>query len=237
VDTVMQEAYDVLSYLPWSGNICGFDDDEPLHALAMYASRAWLSTLHENQMLDLLRRDLLLTRSNIEIGNMAFFATLQKAYDRRDTGEYDESNHFARTRSIAQALEAGQRDGFGTMVHINGDHWVAIALDFKNSLIWYGDSFGKAAVEDVTSVINWWTFHHTGREFAYRQMKVSAQKDGFSCGLLGINGLGHFYMPERYPLIDVARVDVERVRVLLRVVQRHLDQADVSPIGLNNRSC
>jgi len=85
-------------------------------------------------------------------------------------------------------------------------------------------------------VINWWTFHHTGREFAYRKMKISAQKDGFSCGLLGTNGLGHFYMPEKYPLIDVARVDMERVRVLLRVAQRHLDQADVSPIALNNCS-
>lgn len=237
VDKVMQEAYNVLSYLPWSGNVCGFDDNEPLHTLATYASRAWLSTLHENQMLDLLRHDLLLTRSNIEIGNMAFFITRRKAYDCRDTGEYDESNHFARTQSIAQALEMGQRDGFGTMVHINGDHWIAITLDFKNSLIWYGDSFDNAAVEDVTSVINWWTFHHTGREFAYRKMKMSAQTVGFSCGLLGTNGLGHFYMPEKYPLIDVARVDVERVRILLRVVQRHLNQDDVSPIALNNWSC
>ena len=95
MDKVMQEAYNILSYLLWSGNICGFDDDEPLHTLAMYASCAWLSTLHENQMLDLLWHDLLLTQSNIEIGNMAFFTTLQKAYDCRDTGEYDESNHFA----------------------------------------------------------------------------------------------------------------------------------------------
>ena len=91
----MQEGYDVLSYLPWSGNICGFDDDEPLHTLAVYASREWFSTMHENQMLNLLRCDLLLKRSNVEIGNMAFFATLQQAYDCRDTGEYDESNHFA----------------------------------------------------------------------------------------------------------------------------------------------
>ena len=116
------------------------------------------------------------------------------------------------------------------MVNINGDHWVAIALNFKQSLVWYGDSFGNPAIESVVLVINWWTFHHTGRVFAYRKMKISSQTDGFSCGLLGTNGLGHFYMPEKYPLIDVARVDVERVRVLLRVVQRHLDQANVSPV-------
>ena len=115
------------------------------------------------------------------------------------------------------------RDGLGTMVNINGDHWVAIVLDFKQSLVWYGDLFGSMPVEQVTSVINWWTFHHTGREFAYRTMRMPAHKDGFSCGLLGTNGLGHFYMPEKYVLINVVNVDTEHVWMLLRVVQRHQD--------------
>jgi hypothetical protein len=57
VDRVMQEGYDVLSYLLWSGNICGFNNDEPLHTLAVYASHEWFSTMHENQMLNLLRCD------------------------------------------------------------------------------------------------------------------------------------------------------------------------------------
>jgi hypothetical protein len=132
---------------------------------------------------------------------MAFFATLQQAYDCRDTGEYDESNHFARTRSIARALEMGERSGLGTMVNINGGHWVAIALDFKQSLVWYGDSFGNPAIKSVVLVINWWTFHHTGQVFAYQKMKISSQTDGFSCGLLGTNGLGHFYMSESTHLL------------------------------------
>jgi hypothetical protein len=122
---------------------------------------------------------------------------------------------------------AGQQDSLGTMIHINGDHWVAIVLDFKKSLVWYGDSFGRKPTVEVTSVINWWTFHHTGCKFAYHDLKASSQKDGFSCGLLGPNALGHFYWPEKYPLIDVAKVDTERVRTLLRVVRRHLDQAKV----------
>jgi hypothetical protein len=42
-----------------------------------------------------------------------------------------------------------QKDGFDTMMHINGDHWIAIMHNFKNSLIWYDNSFGNAAVEDV----------------------------------------------------------------------------------------
>lgn len=45
--------------------------------MATYASRAWLGTTHENQILDLLRRELLLKGSRIEVPGMAFFATLR----------------------------------------------------------------------------------------------------------------------------------------------------------------
>ena len=116
------------------------------------------------------------------------------------------------------------------MVNVGDDHWVAIALDFEQSLFWYGDSLGREAVEEVTSVMNWWTFHHTGRNFDCRKLKISSQRDGFSCGLLGPNALFHFYMPDKYPLVDVANVDTERVKLLIKVVQRHLDQSEVGQL-------
>jgi hypothetical protein len=227
-DAIMQEAYDMLSCLPWSGNIHGFDEMEPLYTLATYASHQWLTTTHENQILDLLRRDLLLQGSKVEIAGMAFFTTLRKAYDCCDTGQYSESRAFTWIRGIGTALVMGERDGLGTMVNTGGNHWVAIALDFQRSVIWYGDSFGHRPVEEVTQVLDWWTFHHTGDKFIYRTLKITAQKDGYSCGLLGTNALGHFYRPDTYPLIDVAKADAERVRVMLKVAQRHLDQATVS---------
>ena len=88
---------------------------------------------------------------------------------------------------------------------------MAITLDFENSAIWYGDSFGWRPVDEVTSVLDWWTFHHTCVKFVYWTLKISPQKDGYSCSLLGTNALFHFYLPEAYPLIDVARVDAEQV--------------------------
>jgi hypothetical protein len=54
MDTTMQEAYDMLSCLPWSGDVRGFDASEPLYKLATYASREWFTTTNENQILDLL---------------------------------------------------------------------------------------------------------------------------------------------------------------------------------------
>jgi hypothetical protein len=54
------EVFALLSTLPWSGNIRGFDNAEPLYCLATYVTRDWFSDVHQNQMLDILRRTLVL---------------------------------------------------------------------------------------------------------------------------------------------------------------------------------
>jgi hypothetical protein len=161
-DEVMQQAYDVLLYLPWLGNICGFDNDEPLYKLALYTSREWLTTTHQDQMLDLLQCDLLLKGSKVEIENIAFFAKLQQGYDCHDMDVYDESRAFACPRGVVLALEVGECDGLGLEINIEGDHWVSAVLDFKNSVIYYGDPLNGDPTDKVQSVLNWWTFHHTG---------------------------------------------------------------------------
>lgn len=205
----MQQAYDVLSNLPWSRDIHGFDNSEPLHKLTIYTSREWLATTHLDQMLDLLQQDLLLKGSRVEIENMTFFLKLQQAYNCCDTEVYDTSQAFAQPRSVALRLEAGEHNGLGIVMNIGGDHWVTVALDFTNSLIFFSDPFHNEPINKVTSVINWWTFHHTGRRFNWRKMKVTAQKDSFSCGLLAPNGLAHFYLPDTYQMISAAKVDTE----------------------------
>jgi hypothetical protein len=42
-------------------------------------------------------------------------------------------------------------------------------------------------------------------------MKVIAQKDSSLCGLLALNGLAHFYLPDIYWMISTAEVDTKRV--------------------------
>src|SRR6202040_1785137 len=110
IDGIMHQAYDMLSCLPWCGDVRGFDHREPLYQIATYASHAWLGTTHKNQILDLLRRDLLLKGSKVEVPGMAFFPTLREAYNGRNTGEYGESQHFSWIREIGNALVSGDRD-------------------------------------------------------------------------------------------------------------------------------
>jgi hypothetical protein len=43
----------------------------------------------------------------------------------------------------------------GMMVNIHGDHWIAVAIDFQASTVWYGDGFGYDPAKEVTSVLDW----------------------------------------------------------------------------------
>ncbi|KAH7903900.1 hypothetical protein BJ138DRAFT_1019890 [Hygrophoropsis aurantiaca] len=109
---LIQEVYDALASFPWSGNIRGFDNEEPVHHLAAYAThRSWLSDVHENQMLDMLRRDLALSPngSRIVVENLQFMKTLQMAYANRDNGTYTSSRYFSRIRGTGEALSSVRR--------------------------------------------------------------------------------------------------------------------------------
>jgi hypothetical protein len=66
----------------------------------------------------------------------------------------------------AEALVAGEHDSLETMVNIRENHWVAIAFNFEQSLIWYRDSWGQKPVDEVTSILDWWMFYN-GEACAY----------------------------------------------------------------------
>ena len=51
---LIDETYLALSTLQWSGNIEGFDNEEPVNHLGRYATHQWLSDVHKNQMLNML---------------------------------------------------------------------------------------------------------------------------------------------------------------------------------------
>jgi hypothetical protein len=224
--SLIDEAYLALSTLPWSGNIQGFSNEEPISTLARYATHEWLTDVHENQMLDLLRRDLALdlTGGMIEIANLAFMVFIERGYKARESGEYAESNYFAHARGLGEALSCGVRKSVKLMKNLGNTHWVALDLDFKDSCILYGDSFGEEPPKDLMSAVKWWTHHHTGRHFSEGKLTITGQRDSFSCGLLAHNALAHSADPEKYPLIDAAAVDDARLKVLLAVIRRHSEQ-------------
>ena len=223
--SLIDETYTALSILQWSGNIHGFDNEEPINHLAKYATHQWLTDIHENQMLDILRRELLLDQSilGIEVESLKFISYIESAYQQRHLEQYGESRYYAHARRLGEELSSGARESVLLLKNLKNEHWVALDVNFKERCIRYGDSFGEGAPPALMCAVEWWTYHHTGQEFAHGKLAIASQEDGFSCCLLAYNALAHRANPKKYPLIQAAKVDDARLEILLAVITWHAD--------------
>lgn len=227
---LIEGVYNALGSISWFGNVKGFENSEPIWNLARYATDQWLSDVHQNQMTDLLCHDLRFHQASwlIEVEHTYFFKTLKLAHESHNTGEYEMSKYFARTRKIGMALASGMRKSLGFLLHVNNNHWIAIVLDFAHSQILIGDSLKHDPNSALLDILSWWTHHHTSRTFTTALLPTTVQHDTFSCGVLAFNALAHYVLPEKYNLIDSNAVRDERLRVLLEVIKRHSDQVSCS---------
>lgn len=218
--------YNALTCTSWSGKLGGFAVAEPVVELTAYATDEWLLDVHENQMLDLLRRRLQRQpqQKKIEIENIYFYGFLMKAYEIHSLGEY-EGRYFARARETGDAMASGLSSCIGFLVNVHGNHWAAVVINFESSTIFYGDSIYKKPPTGFLAALHWWTHHHTGQHFKEESLIITHQQDSFSCGLLSFNALAHHVLPSEYPLILASQVRNGRLKVMLDVIDRHLDQA------------
>lgn len=228
--SAVETTYTMLTTLTWSGFVHGFDNLEPIESLATYATRDWLSDVHENQMLDLLR--MAVTRradgQRFEVENAAFWKFLTHAYDKRELGTYLTDRYFVRPRGLGEALARGDRDIVVMIVNLSNVHWIAVAVDFREKSILYGDSLGGKRNAQVLAVLEWWTAAHSGGEpFKCEALQITRQPDFHSCGLASWNAVAHLLLPDRYPLLDPTDLDTARLHVMHDVLQQHMDSNEV----------
>lgn len=224
--TAVEQTYEDLASLPWSGDVQGFDNPEPLHTLATYATHEWFSDVHENQMLDLLR--LQVGRRNkgcqFEVENLAFWKFLKTAYDQREGGAYFEDRYLQRPRELGEALQNGVRDVVVMIVNLLNVHWVGVAVNFRQSCILYGDSLDRPPDKPTVDILRWWTEVHTGSPFSVQSLSITRQPDGHSCGLMSWNAIAHYLLPDCYPLLNHLDLDAARLHILHEVIRRHQDE-------------
>jgi hypothetical protein len=139
---LLDEVYQALSTLEWSGCIKGCGEEDPINTLASYATHQWLTTTHENQILHLLLRDLAHNPAarKFHIEDLQFWSYIKQSYDKHQSDMYTESKYFAYARGVGESLSCSDRDALLMVTHVHGNHWVAWDLNFKESCIRYGDS-------------------------------------------------------------------------------------------------
>jgi hypothetical protein len=216
---LVDTTYQALSNLPWSGPIRGFSDQEEIIHLHKYATTGWLTTVHENQMLDLLKYDISNHGTQVIIQSTYFIQTLGQAFY-----HYRKNSSAGPLHDIGQSLASGVKACIGTIVNCRDTHWAAIVVDFSHRVIWHRDSLNWQMDPELKQVLEWWIREHTSASFAYKKLPITYQQDDYSCGLLAWNALSHFFLPIDHPLIDPSDVATARLRVLLRVCKQHQNQ-------------
>jgi hypothetical protein len=166
---------------------------------------------------------------------MQFWTYIKQSHSQRDSKVYMDSKYFAYARGVGESLSSGTRDTLLMVTNVRDSHWVAWDLNFKDSCIRYGDSFRGKAPEEMMEAAEWWTYFHTGRHFTRGSLKITHQQDGYSCGIFAPNSIAHRANPERYPLIDQADVDDERLKVMLKVITCHTSRTVSSTASVHNK--
>jgi Ulp1 family protease len=109
----------------------------------------------------------------------------------------------------------------GTVANVDGNHWVALLIDFRNHKVYYGDSMGGAINEELKVAYDWWLSMHDEKMFKWVPMDITSQQDRYSCGVLAVNALAHFLEPRQFDLMGARTVDAERINILSRVINWH----------------
>ncbi|TFK90196.1 hypothetical protein K466DRAFT_543888 [Polyporus arcularius HHB13444] len=228
---IVNKVLTLLSLLPWSATLSGFSNHEPMETLTRYLSRAWLSDVHENQLLDILRTKLMRRVAGhvVELETTYLWRSLEAAFQGNDRDRYRQHGAFSRLRGLGELLATGERHHLGLLVNRRNTHWVAIVVDFPKAEILFGDSLGHAPDPELMATMSWWLNCHTASPFSWRSLKITRQNDAHSCGVLSWNALAHYLLPDEYALAGLSPHDTDglRMQMLLEVGRRHLDT--VSP--------
>ncbi|KAJ7861923.1 hypothetical protein B0H13DRAFT_1538861, partial [Mycena leptocephala] len=242
-------ALKALEKLPWDGNVQGFRGGGFVNDFALWFTRDWLNTDHEDQMLELLASDLGISDGSTTCIQPTYFVRgLAQAYC--DPESYQTARRFGWLRKLGASFAMKDRKRLGSIANKNEDHWVALGIDCERKAIGYGDGFRTKLSASLRKHLDWWLIEHLSAEFKWTDIPVVKQSDPHSCGILAYFAMAHWFDSERFPLPKCTATSMveEHIRMFLRIVERHERKADFASdardyeftfahsLGLGNKS-
>jgi hypothetical protein len=197
---LVEETTHILGMLPWGwAKPPGLSDSEPAHNLWRFLGPHWLAGSQQNDMLELLRHkvdsDPELAKK-FRIQGIALSAKILEAH-KAGCETYKSSQSFRWIRDVADDLVRNEAALISTahLGQINNEpHWIGFVFDFSHptAVIHYGDSFGEPMPASLLAACRWWIAQHSEAQLVLKDLPISTQSDGFSCGMLVDNSLQHF---------------------------------------------
>ena len=80
-----------------------------------------------------------------------------------------------------------------------GNHFMAIMIDIKSKTLFVGDSLGFWVPQEFVRMVEWWIYLYDPsgafNGLQIEKLPCTTQSDGFSCGILAVNSLEHYFWP------------------------------------------
>ncbi|KAG6807178.1 hypothetical protein H0H92_008501 [Tricholoma furcatifolium] len=226
IRSLPQDVHDTLqslAHLPWPNHGCCNILKLSKNTLARFLSRDWLGDEQIDLLIALLRQDIQasLSSRNIHLIDCIFSRQLLHAFHDDITGvlPYDPcSDGFV--QRFGPSLTSTSE--FGGIFHINGNHWIAAAVDIAQEALVYADPAGGPPDDDVVLALHWFVSKHipgfNQDTVDFELMPCTSQDvsyDAWNCGIFSYNALGHFYLKDQSPLLGSTHGDTDRFRMAI----------------------
>jgi hypothetical protein len=223
------EAVNILKEVPWRYQT---PDKELANAinisdLSLFCSEEWLGNPQMDAMSAVLNDHLTGSQIQASVHSNNFFQKLLATY-RFGRNSYPTHTSTLFIRKIADDLKSGTVPVACTAVAVRltqhgailpeglqtpSNHWCALVIDVKQHTLHYGDPMGSPPPPELVGVMNWWLGLSFMKNFSFQVLPITQQTDTFSCSILTINALAHYFFPSapllsNGPLLLLARIDM-----------------------------
>jgi hypothetical protein len=162
-----------------------------------------------------------------------FFQKLLATYRFGSCEQYPTEPSTLFLRKIADSLKSGNVSVACTAVAMrlaqNGaillegqqspsNHWCALLIDAKRRVLHYGDPMGSPPPPELFDVMNWWLGFSFTEEFSFQALPITRQTDSFSCSILTINALAHYFFPSIPLLLNGPNLLSARIDMLIKTI-------------------
>jgi hypothetical protein len=205
------EVVNALRQVPWNYRTTDKELNNALDIsdLALFCSEQWLRSAQMDTMSAVLNNQLESHQIQASVQPNNFFQKLLTSYRfAKDTYSTDKSNNFI--RELAKDMKSGtvpitctaiavRLTGFGVILpegqETPSNHWCALIINITQHTLHYGDPMGSPPPAELVSVMAWWLGLSFAESFKLETLPITRQADSFSCSILTINALSHYFFP------------------------------------------
>lgn len=240
IHALADEASSLMMLLPYGVlRPSGLSDTSPIHEIYRYLGTIWLSEVHINDLLEVLRREVIsVGKHATQIEGTPLTDKIITAYNLQKHMVYATEQAYAWIRTIGNEL-VQKRSTLITAVYLGtitgAKHWVPLVISNGGATISYGDSLGEPIPPKLRNAYTWWLQQHSPTiTSSLTTLPVTDQTDTFSCGILMMNSLRHFVNPTKYPLVGGLKAGIvsERLKAFNSISNHIFKRVSYIPCSL-----